>query len=137
VREWDGGHEGRFRLGEGGVRIRRPKELFGAAPEEVCERFQDASNGREEPAIKIYQAEKPLELPQVSGAREAGNSFHMTRERDDSTLTHHMPQKLDGGDCKGALGRVNGEAIIPQDFEKYPQMFQVFLHCCTSDQVIV
>jgi hypothetical protein len=47
----------------------------------------------------------------------------MTRERDDTTLTHHMPQKLDGGDGKGALGRVNGESIIPQDFEKYPQMF--------------
>ncbi len=54
-----------------------------------------------------------------------------------TTLTHHMPQKRDGGDCESALGRINGKTIFLQDFEKFPQMFKVFLHGCTSDQMII
>ncbi len=67
--------------------VRRPKESFGCAPEEVCERFQNSGDAGEKSAIKVYQVEKPLELPQVSGGWEAINSLHMAGERDNTTLS--------------------------------------------------
>ncbi len=135
MRERDGGHECRFRLGEGGVRVGRPKESFGCAPEEVCERFQNSGYAGKKSAIKIYQAEKPLELPQVRGGWEAVNSLHVAGERDNTTLTHHVPQELDGGGRESALGRINGESIFLQDFKDCVQMLKMLFHGGTSDQV--
>jgi hypothetical protein len=88
------------------------------APEEVCERFQNSGYAGKKSAIKIYQAEKPLELPQVRGGWEAVNSLHMAGKRDNTTLTHHVPQELDGGGRESALGRINGESIFLQDFKE-------------------
>jgi hypothetical protein len=86
----------------------RPRQLFGISLQEVCERLEGAGDGRQKPPIEVDEAQKLLQLLDVSRRWEVLEGCDVLGERDQAILTDHVAQELQGGDRERTLGWVNG-----------------------------
>jgi hypothetical protein len=135
--EWNCCNQGGLGRDKGGGCRRRPEERLGRALQQVGERLQRLCHGWQETPVEIDEAQKSLQLFQIRGRREVLNGRDVAGQRDDARLGDHVTQELERGDSEHTLGRVDCEAVFLQHRKELGEMFQVFLHGGTGNEVVI
>ena len=114
-----------------------PNQSFWVAPQEVSERFQNFCTIGEKSAVKVYHAEKTLQLLDILRGGALFDCGGLLRRGGGAFRRNRVAKKFQGGHSKNAFFQIDGEAIGSQSREKIFKVGKVRLSIWRPDSGVV
>ena len=104
-----------------------PLQSFGPSLQEICQRFENLGTIWQETAVKVYHAEKTLQLLDVLRGWAVFDFGGVIDPRGRSCRRNRVSKNFKRGGCKNTFFQVNCQTIGSQSIEKSLQVAEVCL----------